>query len=70
MTRTCERCTQPAKRRRFRCAICRRLVCDLCCERIERTRGQRSVWCRKRDLVGGRMPDDCKTRDRRTGRAA
>mgnify|MGYP001565592623 CR=1 FL=1 len=32
---TCERCNQSWPRRRYRCIICRRLVCGYCAERID-----------------------------------
>lgn len=58
---TCERCDRSVQGRRFRCACCKRLVCSRCCERIDRTQGQRRVWCTSRDEAT-REPfpvDDC-----------
>jgi hypothetical protein len=46
--------------RRYRCAVCGRLVCALCCEATCRTRGQRSVLCMVRDHVGVPLLGDCR----------
>lgn len=59
MSKPCERCQRPSRGKRYRCAICRRLVCDRCCEAIDRTQGQRAVWCSKTDDVGNDVVDDC-----------
>lgn len=58
----CERCGRAPRfsKRRYRCAICKRLVCERCCEAMDRTQGQRSAWCSKRDDVGNPLPDDCR----------
>ena len=53
----CERCARLAYRRRYRCKVCRRLVCEHCCERIEET--GLAVWCVTRTLSGVPMPKDC-----------
>ena len=58
--RRCERCGCDVEGRRYRCSVCNRLVCALCCEAIDRTRGKRSVWCMVRDFVGVSMPADCR----------
>lgn len=48
MTRPpCEACGKEPRfgLKRYRCSICKRFVCTDCCEAIDRTKGQRRVWC-------------------------
>jgi hypothetical protein len=54
---SCERCGRRAPWRRYRCQICKRLVCFDCRERMDEPR---KVWCRLRDDLGNNLPDDCR----------